>query len=589
MPVGVVRCALDTPMASNAAVGDERFCNVLMQGYCVEKRDKPDVKAGKVTKSNTAAFAAFLIVLLVALGGVAVLKGGLYIGKHEGDTLHLMQIVFRMADGQTPHLDFMTPIGGLAFWPIAILVKAGLGIGMAIIWSQVIAAAIFIPIVVWVASSRFSPWVAGLFGLFIMVLLLALVHGETERSVSISMHYNRLAWAAAFVAIVTALIPPARVKSAGIDGIIIGGMLSVLVLIKMTYFVAFVLPVLIALLMTGQRRTAGVAIAAGIVVALLVTVIAGIGYWLAYAQDLLTVARSEVRSAPGETLSAVIGAPPYLTGSLVALFSVIFLRKANVEVGGLIMLLLVPGFFYVTYQNFGNDPQWLLLLAVLLLAFREQAEDVVDSRGWNMRSAIGVTAAMALALAAPSFFNLAYSPFRHMNIDVAGYAPLLPRGGVHTDLQGADLRVNRVDARIPLDGQVAEIPTYPKREDPIEFQGQVIETCSLELGLPKFMDTIARDLEGAGLADGMSLFAADLLSSHWLFGDFEPLKQGAPWYYGGVPGLNDADYLLVPLCPISSDVQRQIIEVVVEKIDAGDITVAELRRTDLYILYGLNQ
>ena len=68
-----------------------------------------------------------------------------------------MQIVFRMADGQIPHLDFMTPIGALAFWPIAMLVKSGLGIGMAVIWSQVIAALIFLPMLVWVARSRLSP------------------------------------------------------------------------------------------------------------------------------------------------------------------------------------------------------------------------------------------------------------------------------------------------------------------------------------------------------------------------------------------------------------------------------------------------
>jgi len=542
-----------------------------------------------MTKSNTTALAAFLIALLVALGGVAVLKGGLYIGKHEGDTLHLMQIVFRMADGQIPHKDFMTPIGALAFWPIAMLVKAGAGIGMAILWSQVIAAAIFVPIVVWVSWSRLSPWISGLFGLVIMVLLLALVHGEAQRSVSISMHYNRLAWAAAFVAIVMAMIPPARGKNAGLDGVIIGAMLSVLVLIKMTYFVAFVLPVLIALLMTGQRRTALVAFVTGIAMAVLITIFAGFDYWLAYAQDLLTVAGSEVRSAPGEPLTAVMGAPAYLGGSLVALAGVIFLRKAKVEAGGLILLLLIPGFFYVTYQNFGNDPQWLLLLAVLLLALREHASDVVDSRGWNMRSAIGVTAAMALSLAAPSFFNLAYSPFRHMNTDVAKYAPILPRGGVHTDLQGADLRVNRVDARVAVDGQVAEIPTYAERDDPIEFQGEVIATCSVELGLPKIMDAIVRDLEGAGLADGKSLFAADLFSSHWLFGDLEPLAQGAPWFYGGVPGLKDADYLLVPLCPVAQDVQGQILEVIDGLIEVDKIAVTEIRRTDLYILYNVDQ
>ena len=532
-----------------------------------------------------AALTVFLIVILVAMGGVTALKGGLYIGKHEGDTLHLMQIVFRMADGQVPHLDFMTPIGALAFWPIAMLVKAGFGVGMAVIWSQILMAAVFFPIVIWVAWTRLSPWVGALFSLIIMVLLLALVHGEAQRSVSISMHYNRLAWAAAFVGIVTAMIPPARGRKGAIDGVIIGLMLCVMAMIKMTYFVSFAVPILVALLMTRQSRAVVAAVVTGLAVVVLITVFTGVQYWIAYAGDLLAVAGSEVRSAPGEPLTAIMGAPAYLGGSLAVIAGVIFLRQAKVEAGGLVLLLLVPGFFYVTFQNFGNDPQWLLLVGVLLLAFRADASPERNSLGWNPRDGIGVVAAIAFALAAPSFFNLAYSPFRHMNVDVAKYAPILSRGGIHTDLQAIDLRVNRVDARVAMDGQVAGLPEYPERDAPPTFMGETIPTCSVELGLPRVMEAIVRDLEAAGLAEGKSLFAADIFSSHWLFGALEPMDQGAPWYYGGVPGLQDADYVLVPLCPVAQDVQAQILELVTALEEAGKISVEEVRRTELYVLY----
>lgn len=538
---------------------------------------------------NLAALTAFLSTILVAMGAAAVLKGGLYIGKHEGDTLHLMQIVFRMADGQVPHLDFMTPIGALAFWPIAMLVKAGFGIGMAVIWSQVLVAVVFLPIVIWVAWTRLSPMIGAMFGLFIMVLLLSLVHGEAQRSVSISMHYNRLAWAAAFVAILAAMIPPEQRQKPGIDGVIIGLMLCIMAMIKVTYFISFAAPILIALLMTRQARTAIIAAVTGVAVIIVITLFVGFDFWIAYANDLLTVAGSDVRAAPGEPFTAVMGAPAYLGGSLAAIVGVIFLRQAGVAVGGLVLLLLVPGFFYVTFQNFGNDPQWLLLLAVLLFALREQAADVVNGWGWNLRDAIGVTAAVGLALTAPSFFNLAYSPFRHMNVDVSTYAPILPRGGVHTDIQAPDLRVNRVDARVALDGQIAGLAEYEDRDAPPSFMGTDIATCSVELGLPRIMDVIARDIEDAGLASGKSLFAADLFSSHWLFGDLEPMDQGAPWYYGGVPGLKDADYLLVPLCPVAQDVQAQILEIIEGLVEVDKVAVSEIRRTPLYVLYALSQ
>ncbi|MCF2906377.1 hypothetical protein L0666_15395 [Octadecabacter sp. CECT 8868] len=542
---------------------------------------------------NQTVSTVFLIVVLVLLGGVAVLKGGLYVGKHEGDTLHLIQIVLRMADGQIPHLDFMTPIGVLAFWPIAMLVKAGLGIGMAVIWAQVLAAVVFLPMVIWIAGVRMQPWLARLFGLIVMVMLLALVHGESEQSISISMHYNRLAWAAAFLAIVAALIPPKRDSQSGgaatLDGIIIGLLVCVMALIKMTYFVSFAVPIVLALVLTGQRRALGVAVMTGLVVVALITAFTGVDFWMAYAGDLLTVAGSEIRSAPGESFSLVMGAPAYLGGSIAAVVGVVFLRQAKVATGGLVLLLLLPGFFYVTFQNFGNDPQWLLLLAVLLLALRPQAEDVVNSWGWNLKDAIGIVAAIAMALAIPSFFNLASSPFRHLNVETAKYAPILPRSGVHTDLQGYDLRVNRVDARVALDGQVAGLAQYPDRSTVPDFMGVEIPTCAVELGLPNIMDTITRELEAEGLAQGKSLFAADVFSSHWVFGELEPLDQGAPWYYGGVPGLQDADYVLLPLCPVAQSVQKIILGDLTEMIEAGDITLTELRRTELYILYELDQ
>ena len=96
--------------------------------------------------------------------------------------------------------------------------------------------------------------------------------------------------------------------------------------------------------------------------------------------------------------------------------------------------------------------------------------------------------------------------------------------------------MNRVDARIALDGQIAGLDEYEGRDDPVTFMGDTLATCTVELGLPRIMDTIVRDLEDAGLAEGKSLFAADIFSSHWLFGALVPMDQGAPWYYGGVPG-----------------------------------------------------
>ena len=115
--------------------------------------------------------------------------------------------------------------------------------------------------------------------------------------------------------------------------IIIGLMVCVMVTIKMTYFVSFVVPIVVALLMTGQGRAVLYALLTGVVVAGTITVFAELEYWIAYAQDLLAVAGSEVRSAPGAPLSAVMGARAYLGGSMAAVVGVISLRQAQARNG----------------------------------------------------------------------------------------------------------------------------------------------------------------------------------------------------------------------------------------------------------------
>jgi len=525
----------------------------------------------------------FLLGVVFVLGGLAFAKDGLFIAKHEGDTLHMMQIVFRMADGQWPHLDFMTPIGALAFAPIAAFVKLGFGIGHAVIYAQIVMALVLIPFVWWIGISRLSIGIAYLFCLFVMVLVLALIHGEAQQSLSVSMHYNRWAWAFAFVAISLSVIPQHHYKNATIDGIITGVALAALAMIKVTYFAAFVVPVLLGLALHRSYRSIFFALVTGLMIALAITAFAGSGYWLAYLRDLLAVAQSEVRPQPGESFQAIVVAPAYLGGSILLIFSVVLLRQAKEQVGGLLLLLLAPGFAYVTYQNFGNDPQWLLLLAVLLFALRPAA-DVVNGRGWNMRLMLNMAGAAAIAFSSPSFLNLAFSPFRHLAAVNKDYAPLLPRSTQHADLLTAKIRAYRVDATVAMNDPETGLDfdaDLTGRKELVELLGKQLPDCTLAMGIPAWINAIVKDLERSGLAEGKRLFAADLISSHWLYGSLLPLNGGAPWYYGGLPGFESADYLLVPLCPISTEVRKQILEIIAER---NDTTLNEIRRTPLYIL-----
>ncbi|MCG6904095.1 MAG: hypothetical protein LJE68_15580 [Rhodobacter sp.] len=539
-----------------------------------------------MSRPKPAVIFAFLAVVIAVLGGVSLVKGGFYIAKHEGDTLHLLQIVFRMADGEWPHLDFMTPIGIMAFLPIVAFVKFGAGIGMAILLSQILVALVLLPALFWTVYSRFDNALAYLFGLAVLVLVLALVHGEADRSVSISMHYNRWAWATAYVVIALAVLPGTVAKSDVFDGTVIGLGMAFLLLCKVTYFIAFAPAVIAALLLRSAWRVLGLAFGAGIVAVAVMTAFSGVGFWLAYLGDLQTVANSEVRPQPGAPLKIIIGSPAYLGGSLALMTGVILLRQAGERVLGLVLLLLVPGFFYVTYQNFGNDPQWLMLLAILLLVPRPDPA-ARNGLGWPLGRALALTAMAAIAFAAPSFLNLAYSPFRHAGISPSDYTPMLARSARHNDLFDRVVRSNRVDGTIALDGPGSGLESRQdlakRAETHAVFQGEDLPDCELQLGLIAWFETIVADLEANGFG-GKRLIAADIFSSHWLFGDVLRLTGGAPWYYGGLPGLDSAEIMLVPMCPASLSIRKQVLDEISER----GLAAHEVRRAPLYILYDIS-
>ncbi len=535
-----------------------------------------------MARVNTGKFAGFLAIFIVILGGAAVMKGGLYVARHEGDTLHFAEIILRMTAGEWPHFDFSTPIGSFAFAPVVALTKLGLGIGTAVLLAQVLIAIAVSPVVIWVARSRFTSPLAYLFGATIMVLCLSLVHGEAKTGISISMHYNRWAWAAAAIAICVAVIPPKSERGASVDGIIIGTMLAILAMIKMTYFVSFAIPVALGLLLNRGTKSLGVAAVVGLAVAVVITVIAGPTYWLAYLNDLLTVSGSSVRPNPGLPLSEILASPAYLPGTVLAVASVVLLRAAGRKTEGMLVLLLVPGFVFVTYQNFANDPQWLMILAILLLAVLP-AKDVKSANGTSQAWVLGCIAAMAITATAPSYLNMAYSPLRHYTTPAAGYVAMLPAHEQHLDLYNHPVRAQRLDARFALSTEgfgLASFADQGKRPEPTVFQGETIADCDFELGIVGYNTYVSNELEAAGFV-GSRVFTADLHSVLWLFGDFERLENGSPWYYGGLPGYDSADYLMVPNCALSQDMRKRILDAVSDR----DNVLAEVHRTPMFTLY----
>jgi len=536
-------------------------------------------------KANPLKLLGLLVATWVVFGGLGVMPGAFRVGQHEGDTFHFVQIVMRMASGEVPHVDFMTPIGALAFAPIAALVQQGVGVGMAFLLSQVLVALVLLPVIWWTAYSRLSPALAYVFGFFALILIVALIHGGTDNVASLSMHYNRWSWTIAFLAILLAVLPNRAGPRTALDGVLIGALMFALVMMKMTYFAAFLPAILVALIKTGRVKMLGVAALTGVVLTGAFTAVFGLQYWVMYLVDLLTVMGSELRPAPGDTLTDILSAPAYLAGTVTALAGVVLLRQAGRDTEGLVLLLLAPGFFYVTYQNFENDPQWLGLMGILLIMMRPDA-GVANTFGWDLRHAVTIAAGAAFALSTASYINLTTSVFRHANLEAEDFSPLIAGTNTHTDLLAFNERVYRMDMNQPMDAEgsvYARFRERANRGEPIVLRGETLPECEINIGMSAWMDALTDDLEDAGLAQDKRIYMVDLFSSIWLFSDqLKPLKRGAPWYYGGLPGIESADYVLVPQCPILSAAQRPIVEELNERTDIG---LTEIRRNEMYILF----
>ena len=115
--------------------------------------------------------------------------------------------------------------------------------------------------------------------------------------------------------------------------------------------------------------------------------------------------------------------------------------------------------------------------------------------------------------------------------------------------------------------------------DLTEWNGETWPECKVELGMIAWFDAISDDLDASGLAEGKTAFAADILSSFWLFGAFEPLP-GRALVLRRAAGFDDADYLSCrsarcrPRCAAGPGRGR-----------ASGVALTEVRRTEMYVLY----
>lgn len=538
-----------------------------------------------MSRANPIVLTGIFLGVIAFLAGLPYLKGGLYLDSHEADVYHLMDILFRMLAGQVPHLDFTTPLGLLTFFPIVEFLKAGLPMGKAFMAAQLSVAVLLLPIVVYAASTRLTKPQAIGFGVVVFGLVLTYTFLHASSGVTVAMHYNRWSWAVSFVALLLAFCPPqggARARPV-IDGVLIGLLTSVLLLTKITFFVALLPAIVAALLVRKQAVSILAASVTGVLVVALTTFFLGIAFWTAYIADLLNVTGSEVRPNVGRSIAELLSGPHFIGVTLTGVAVAMLIRRAGHDAMGLVVFaLLFPGFIFISYQNFGNDPTWLLFLFFLVLVYRPDV-GFGGVMGIDLRAAMSVLSLIALLINLPSLYTTAMSPIANLTFDQDRFMPFL-NDPAQDDFFVRKSRANQMSALIALDDADGVWQKYREdagRSDVPEVAGVRFPMCELAAGSRAYVTEIVAQLKADAIPNGSQFFSTGLLSAFWLYGDFEPLQNGAPWYYGDLTGIENADFVLIPKCVFVERVRRLMIA----ELQNAQIPLTLLHDNALYALY----
>lgn len=527
-------------------------------------------------------FVAGLVLFAVTIVGMSLLTGVLRLTGHEGDMMHAIDAALRMVDGQRQHIDYMTPLGVLATAPLALFLGLGAGPGMSMLLAQALMCVAFLPLIVLALRGRMTGGLRFVFAAAMVLMVTSLAFGGDNPSTSLAMYYNRWAWVAAALIVVVLMIRPDR-QSLATDALVLGFSVACLALLKVTYLIGLLPFALVAILHDRAWKLFAVSLLV-LLIALAAATLAfgGIEFWRAYAWDLLATMVSPVRSNPGEDFGSLLGKPAHLPASMATLVAVVYWRKTGRLREGLLLLLLFPGLVYVTYQNWGNDPVWLFLVAILLLAI-PTPDAAREFWGIGARAFGRVLALVFLVIYAPSMINIATSVPRHLGHAASDFAPLFP-DPAHDDLQVRRATQNTPRVSIPLRGVAfAETDEDDEPAPPVTLNGEVLEECDLSTGLVGWLMQISKDIEDTGLADGKQVMLADILDPLWMFGPFERVEHGAPWYYGVDEGLETVDMVAVPLCPLSPISRRHKLAA----IEDDGLSLVEVARTEMVILLRL--
>lgn len=265
------------------------------------------------------------VLVVLALAATSLTASGLVVHRYFHDTFVVFDAMWRAALGQTPHIDFPSPIGQAYYWPFRLLSWFGEIRVTTLLQANAIVAVTVVTLACISLPRRLSPLFFALATLTIgtMAMTPRDLDGWID-SYSFLAPYNTWAWALVVIPALISMVPPAgrvATRTTLIDGAVLGVALALLFYLKITFFApAMGFLVLGAALRHLPLTSAGAAIATAITIGAIVELTAHNN--AAYIRDLQLVAQVNLEGDRGVrsdkllksiALAGVFGAA-FLTG-----------------------------------------------------------------------------------------------------------------------------------------------------------------------------------------------------------------------------------------------------------------------------------
>jgi hypothetical protein len=249
----------------------------------------------------------------VAISGVLAIillsSGGLVVYRYFNDALVVMDAMWRASLGQTPHIDFPSPIGQAYFWPFALLGNLGDVKASMLLQANVLVAAVALAMACLTLPRRMSPLPFALAVLTVVTVAMSPrdLDGGYD-SYAFLAPYNTWGWALVALPGLIALQPPRNGATTGgvvLDGAVLGLVLGLLLYLKITFFLPAIAFVVIGLVLRHLSLSTA-AIAAVVAVAIAAAVELTFHNNAAYLADLRLVAEVNVDSDANLRLSKLV-------------------------------------------------------------------------------------------------------------------------------------------------------------------------------------------------------------------------------------------------------------------------------------------